>query len=300
MGDDRLELNSVTDSFVLPLYNLENISLNGQEFDYGGFSSEQIGSLLYSKIGDKFVVKNVSSITSGGGASVADVTTEVTNIISGQLSDLGGASDASAVSSGPSAYAPTLAKTDAENAVLSALSVDQYAPQNKAWVSAFGGGNKDLTGTPLSTVFGGIVAGSHARLSTSSLAGVMAGYVHSALDINSGGQSVMTDTGMLGAYFRSDAGIVRVDTSLIGGVSLHNSVRSTGIETATADFASWFLAPEIDGTIPILTSELGEISVTAKVKYVGGQDRGIHRNRLHCEPHRRFPADKAARCKVGA
>ena len=86
---------------------------------------------------------------------------------------------------------------------------------------------------------------------------------------------VMTDTGMLGAYFRSDAGIVRVDTSLIGGVSLHNSVRSTGIETATADFASWFLAPEIDGTIPISPGSL-ETSADGQGQICGRSSRGIH------------------------
>ena len=173
----------------------------------------------------------------------------------------------------PNAYAPTsrgAAADAAEEAVLTQLDTGSGAGLGG---NVIGGFNAGRTVADPSSVFGGIVAGSHARVGAVTLGG-LAGFVQSTSTALSGQQTMTTQTGLLGVYGTGTVGIVTIDASLIGGVSGHTSKRQFAaggtLETATGNFTSAFLAPSLGVSIPVLSGELGELAVRAAATYVGG------------------------------
>jgi hypothetical protein len=65
---------------------------------------------------------------------------------------------------------------------------------------------------------------------------------------------------------------------LLGGGADNTSERRVvtpgGVETATADFGSWFLSPSIGLAAPVLSTDQGELKVTGRLSYVGGNADG--------------------------
>lgn len=173
----------------------------------------------------------------------------------------------------PNAYAATsrgAAADAAEQAVLTQLDTGTGAG---LWGNVIGGFNAGRSAADPSSVFGGIVAGSHARLGSVTLGG-LAGYVQSNSMALSGQQTMTAQTGLFGIYGTTTIGTVTVDASLIGGIGAHTSKRqfAAGLvtETATGTFTSTFVAPSLGIAIPVLSGEMGELSVRAAATYVGG------------------------------
>lgn len=210
-----------------------------------------------------------SSGSGGTGSVAADVTGEISNIISAQLNDIGSAGgglDAPAPGAA-SGYAAPRPQTPAEAAAQTISLQSQPALTHTAWASAFGGGGGN--GTGLRTVFGGIVAGSHAQVQAGVTLGGLGGYVHS--DLTAGSQTVATDTALGGAYGKTDFGAISLNYALTAGINTHHSRRTiTGAGTAIGDFSSWFLAPQLGVSIPVLTTPSGQFNVATTLKYVGG------------------------------
>ncbi len=276
-GTDLLDISQFTGTMALTTANLENIKLqDGSTQSYSNFSSQHSGKSLTARSGNDLVVVDVEDVTSAGGATaIADaattITTQVSSIVSDQLSGLGASAAPDTGPSNVSGFAPERPTSTAEGAVLSALDVTRDHSVN-AWATAFGGGSRDVTGAPLATVFGGIVAGSHAQFDGYTI-GLLGGVVGSQLATSA--QTVATTTGIVGGYARTELGVVQIDASLLGGYNAHTSTRNTGgAGTATASFSSWFLAPDIGFTLPVLTSSEGGLNVAFRAKYVGGAVSG--------------------------
>jgi hypothetical protein len=97
-------------------------------------------------------------------------------------------------------------------------------------------------------------------------------------EVNNGGQTVTSNSGVVGLYGRTSLGVVHVDASLIGGLSGNNSTREVaapgGLEQATAQFSSWFLAPSLGMELPVLENASGVLSVVGRASYILGGAQG--------------------------
>jgi hypothetical protein len=95
------------------------------------------------------------------------------------------------------------------------------------------------------------------------------------LDIANGPQTITSTLGFLGVYGQDDLGVVRLDGQIIAGGGTNDSSRTIytpgGSDTATASYTSWFFAPQVGATLPVLHMENNtDVSVVGKVGYIGG------------------------------
>ncbi len=275
-GNDRLNL--LTGSQI---YGALAFGSGSDTLDFSGFA----GNALLTTSGlETLVSGNRSFVATSGNAQVAIIDIAGTNnaaIGSSFGSTVQAINDIASQNlrtpvdtpAEPSAYASMSrgAAADAtEQAVLTQLDTGSGAT---VWGNVIGGFNAGRTAVDPSSVFGGIVAGSHARVGTMTLGGLV-GYVQSNSTALSGQQTLNTQTGLLGVYGTGSVGVVTVDASLVGGVSTHAGKRQFvaggTLETATGSFTSTFLAPSLGVSIPVLSGDLGQLSVRAAATYVGG------------------------------
>mgnify|MGYP006870681399 CR=1 FL=1 len=273
---DLLDVSQFSGALVLDTVGLEFIKTDAADaVDFSSFTSLQNGNSLIARNTDgRIAIVDAPSATGGGGttaSTVASVTGEISSIISSQLSGIGATgSPASFSTPVVSAYAPQVTGSAAETAVLSALDVGSGGePGAQAWGTVFGGLSADTLGTPASSVFGGIVAGSHAVIGDGTRVGLLGGYVRSQASI-AGTQQLDSHSGIAGIYGQTTFNSLTLELSILGGVSAHHSERDSGGLTAAADFSSWFLAPEAALTIPVLKGDGSGLNVTTRAKYVGG------------------------------
>ena len=270
---DLLDVSQFQGNMVLDVLDLELLKTgSGDPVDFSTFTSLQSGTSLMARNGNQFAIVDAPGATGGGdstASTVSTVTSEITSIISSQLS---GAPTGGTSFSEPLAYSASPSSNPASTAVLSALDVGGPAPEpgTHAWAALFGGMGRDDVGTPLSSVFGGIVAGSHARVAPDVQVGLVGGYVGAAVDVSNGDQRVGTNSGIVGVYGQSQAGIVTLSGSVVAGASAHRSERVSGGQIAVADFGSWFVSPEVGIALALLESDGVLFNAAAKAKYVGG------------------------------
>lgn len=272
VAGDLLDLSEYSGTLLLNTVGLELIQTDdGAPVDFASFTAAQNGSSLVARDGGQIAVVDAPVATGGGSvtaSSVAAVTGEISSIISSQLSGLGTGAPGTFTTPTVNAYAAS-PENSAATAVLSALDVEEDY-DNQAWASAFGGLAADNVGTPLTSVFGGIVAGSHARVSGDARLGLLGGYVRSLVDVSKGGQVLDSHMVVAGVYGQAGIDFATIDLSVLAGYSLHHSQRASGGSTAVADFTSLSLAPEGAVTVPVLSGDGHALNVTARAKYVGG------------------------------
>ena len=255
-GTDVLDFADFTGNAVLRAYGVDDIVA---------------GNRLYYRDNDDIAIIDPTAINSVGTIVAHDIGLQLQNVLASQLSSLAtGAPEAELALN----YGPAPVQSAAEMAI-DAADTD---PTRAVWGSLIAGGSRDDQPVAVSNLFGGLVAGSHALVSPNTTIGVLGSYIASGLDTNSGGQTVRSNTGVVGVYGHSEFGIVALDYSLLGGFSGHRSERHIaalgGAETATADYSSWFTSPSVGIAIPVLTNEKGEMRVTGRLSYVGGQVAG--------------------------
>lgn len=201
--------------------------------------------------------------------AMSNIATSIETIIAGQIGNPIDGSDNIALGYASKSQSP------AEAAMDDAMADD--IPSSEVWASVFGGFSQDSSPVKLDNRFGGLVAGSHAQFGTATI-GALAGAAKSALDINSGAQTIDTTTGVIGVYGQNEMSGVNLNFSILAGSNKHDSARKVlnlGVdEIAAADFTSWFVSTTVGVEIPILTTENGEYNVATSLNYVGGEVDG--------------------------
>jgi hypothetical protein len=138
------------------------------------------------------------------------------------------------------------------------------------WGKAFGGiANRR---TDYSAVLGGIIAGSHAAVGANTRLGGVVSVSGSRFD-TVGGQTITSSIGAAGFYGSTGLGDVTLSYSVLAGVAANHSERTVTAlvtETARADYASWFLSPELGVAIPLPLLDGVDTAAGFKVRYVGG------------------------------
>jgi len=134
--------------------------------------------------------------------------------------------------------------------------------QNEVWANGFAGlqaNSASGSATTANTIFGGGVIGIETMLDPELMAGAFVGFGAAQLNTPGNTQSVDTKGQYAGLYGQFGDNI---DLSIAGGVLQHASSRqvlnnlvASGIETVTADFNGYFVAPEV--TFKLLEAEIG-------------------------------------------
>ncbi|KFL29422.1 hypothetical protein JP75_20925 [Devosia riboflavina] len=167
---------------------------------------------------------------------------------------------------------PVAPQTSAE------LAIVEPPPGPQVWATAVGGGSRETSPVDISGLYGALVTGSHVQLAPDTTLGLLAGLGRGRVDINAGNHTVDSTSGIAGLYGRHDAGIVKFDFFVLAGVSSHQSARQLvalgALETAHADYASWFVAPAIGVAVPIPQLDAGNVDLKGQISYVGGHVSG--------------------------
>jgi hypothetical protein len=176
----------------------------------------------------------------------------VTRTAAGVYGDLIVVADTSSLAAEDNALSDT---TKAISGVLSAeLDKNQAMPARNLWAKGFGSAarRRGAANAPANIRFGGLMTGADAILGETRLGlfgGVSAGGIGVAVE---NGQTIDTKSYFGGAYGRYETGSYHVDFAFTGGIVANDSTRivannfvQSGLETATASYNSYFLAPEI-------------------------------------------------------
>ncbi|MFT6659835.1 MAG: hypothetical protein ACJAZW_003016 [Maritalea sp.] len=133
----------------------------------------------------------------------------------------------------------------------------QSTDQSAVWANGFAGlqaNNASGSATSANTVFGGGVIGVETLLDPELMAGAFVGFGAAQLNTPGTTQTVDTKGQYIGLYGQFGDSI---DLALAGGVLQHSSSRqilnnlvASGIETVTADFNGYFVAPEVTLHMP--------------------------------------------------
>lgn len=276
------------------VYGALNFGGGNDTFDFSGFYGSAVvqvsgletivaGDRPYAILanngvpGDLQAGAGIAIYDPSGATSMGSITSDIIGGIQGAITD--GLSNTFSFTEETSESAfvaprqPTSAEAATEAAVLSELDVGQ-ASGGQVWGKVFGGISTDNAPVALSNIYGGIVAGSHFQLDAQTRLGGLGGYARSSFNVANGQQVITSDTGVLGVYGSSDLGVLDVTYSLLGGASGHSSTRKVVVgavlETATASFSSWFLAPSLGVSVPVLSDDTTKVNVAATASYIFG------------------------------
>lgn len=252
----------------------------GLQNNLGASTTDGFSQILLNPNSGMFRVGTqiVSYEAPGANAPVAITTDTVNSIrsaIAEQYSGLGttGAAQPSAYSATP---ASNPAADAAETAVLSEL--DTSAAQARYWARAFGGVSVDAAPDSLTNVHGGLALGALFEVDATTQLGALLAWSRSFAYLDANDQTVDTNSGVAGIYGRTELGVVRFDYSLLGGISAHSSSRDVivvnVVDEVTADFASWFVAPQLGVSAPLLADDEGSVRIAASAGYVRGAVQG--------------------------
>lgn len=251
----------------------------GASFDFshyhGNLILEEYGSLptgnvvpgdnLYLQTTHQVIIVGDSSVTNSS-HPVSDITNGINNLITNQLDfGSGGGGDGA-----PLGFAPVRVNSAAEMATAKAMAPKVQDGQ-VFWAQGIGGGSSN--GVDASDVFGALVVGTHVQLQDGLKAGGLGAYAHSIATTDSS-QTITADTGIIGAYGRAELDTISLDFSILAGASTNASARTIagpgGPETASATFGGWFINPTIGVSMPVLSSDKGDLSVIGSVGYLFG------------------------------
>ncbi len=261
-GYDTLDFSGFTGNTILDVGGLEEVVPGGNSDNYvdgrGGGAAGRIAIFDISGLGNKAI-----------GQGLGDVAGSIQNLVAGQLGwGLTGQSESIV----PLGY---VAEKPATGAAAALSDFDTVPTGNiGVWASAIGGGSNDRNPLDQSSLFGGIVAGSHTRVNDMLTLGGLAGYVTSSASMLDGQERLDSQTGLVGLYGKAAMGIIDVDFTLLGGVSGHTSERQIvanwTTETARGTFASVFVAPGVGISIPVLSADATTLLFKGEVSYVSG------------------------------
>ncbi|CAN7369394.1 autotransporter outer membrane beta-barrel domain-containing protein [Devosia sp. LjRoot16] len=251
-GSDTLDVSGFKGSTILTVADLETV-LTGDRL---------VNQQLTSGTGTISIIDG-TGITGGGTTVMREVAGAIGREITGAL----GARTGGAASVEPMGYAPARPVGAAEAATGELVAAS--APE--VWGKVFGSVANSTN--DYSNVLGGIVAGSHTAIDANTrLGGVVS--VSGSRFTTVGGQTIASGIGAAGLYGSTDLGDVTLSYSVLGGVAANHSDRTVTTmvtETASADYASWFLSPELGLSIPVPLLDGIETATGFKLRYVGGE-----------------------------
>ena len=255
-GDDTIDVSGFSGNTLLRVYGLENV-VPGDRLVH------------FDQPNDLLAVIEPAGVTQPAQLVTTALAGQVHNIVGPVLNSVGAGAD-DAVE--PLGYMPVALQTAAD------LAIVEPPAGPRIWTTAIGGGSTDSNPVNISSLYGALVAGTHAELAGNTTLGALVGVGRGRVDIGSSNHIVDSTTGLAGLYGRHSAGIVDLDFSLLAGVSGHQSSRQVvalgGLETARADYASWFVAPALGIAVPVLQTDTGEVDLVGRVSYVGGNVAG--------------------------
>ena len=250
-------------------------------FDFSGYH----GNMLFDYTGSDPTLVAGDHLHAQSGKTIALVDDTFIRNAAQPLEDIvgavnGGVSDALSGAAGGSAgldsfvanYAPS-APTPAAGAAMNM----GHAPAPtgvSVWGNVFGGGGSNSSGAGTTDQFGGLAIGAQTEVSPGLTMGLVGSYGRTSFTVNSGPQTVTSNVGVVGAYGRATLDTVTLDFSLLGGLGSNDSSRtistSTGTEIGSATYSSWFIAPTVGISVPVLKLDKGEFAVAGSLGYIGG------------------------------
>src|SRR3569623_2378957 len=142
------------------------------------------------------------------------------------------------------------------------------------WASVIGGGSGGPGALDRLSLYGGVGAGSHARLSSMLTLGGMGGLVQVTSSSLNGDEVLNSTTGSLGLYGSAQFGVADVDFSLLAGVSGNQSnrlvVAGGTTEKAVGNFLSGVVSPMLAVSVPVLSKDGTTVSLTGSGSYTAG------------------------------
>lgn len=255
-GNDTADVSGFSGNTLLRVFDLENVVPGDKLVHF-----DQANNLL--------AVAEPAGIVRPAQLASAGLAGQVHNML-GPVLNAGNAGNEPSFE--PLGYMPVAPQTSADLAII------EPPPAPQVWATTVGGGSRDTNPVDISSLYGALVTGSHAQLAPDTTLGLLAGLGRGRVDINAGNHTVDSTSGIAGIYGRHDAGIVKVDFSVLAGVSSHQSTRQLvalgALETARADYASWFVAPAIGVAVPVLQLDAGSVDLKGQISYVGGHVSG--------------------------
>lgn len=257
-GFDTLDLSQYQGTMVLSTVRLENI-IRGSSLIFDDSQGASGAVVAFDETGQKIAPVVLYSSIAGF------IQTGIDGALAGQ--------GATAASGGTLNYLPVL--TPAAQAAADELAAP-LDPATTVWGSAFGGLTSNVTpGTAFDQLLGGLVAGAHTAVDSNLRLGGVVSIATSTFVTPSPGQTIGSDTGTLGLYGDYDIGGMTLDFSLFGGASMNRSTRDIttfmGPATLSAEYASWFISPQLGLSIPVPVLEGLDTEVGLSVRYLGGR-----------------------------
>lgn len=261
-GDDMLDFSGFAGNTVLKVPGLDAITAGSRGY-------------VWDKPNDQIAIFDLSGLGAGAiGQSWTDIGAAMFN--AGQSA----MEDAAALDPGtitPSNYAQATPETSAQRATETAVMTELDTTQHlglHGWASVLGGGSAGPGALDRSSLYAGIIAGSHARLNELLTLGGMAGLVQSTSSSMGGDQVLNTTTGSVGLYGSAQFGVADIDVSLLAGLSGNQSNRKVvaggTTETAAGNFLSGTITPSVALSVPVLSADGGSISLEASGSYTAG------------------------------
>ncbi len=268
-------------------YGIHSTGADGQVINSGRITSTQADAIVFLGAQDNILTLLPGSILEGGltlgggtdtlvvgnGHSIAHTFDKVPDVL-----DTNGApfviNGTQVIVVDPTGFtASDIFLADLTSSVFNSVDNNISKVGRRFWFSGFGGiGDVDAT-SPLVGLyhrFGGGMVGAEYSSGNTSL-GLLGGGADSVLDVEYDIQDIDIKSAFGGAYWKHDSGTHRINLVLIGGAADHSFQRRVannlvvgGIETASAGYNGWFLAPSATLAAPV-----GGLNASLRVNYAG-------------------------------
>jgi hypothetical protein len=256
-GDDTLDLRNYQGSSIQVYFNLENV-LSGKSVTIDGTSETEMGFVI---------TVDDTAMKTAGIAQFGEFSGAIASSIGSALRGSGSGGTPSTMN-----FAAVPTSPAANAAAGLALPADSG---RTVWGTSFGSLSADgTTGNAWSQALGGLVAGSHVAVGDGTTLGGVVSIGAGRYATPADGQVIASTLGAVGIYGESDLDIGTIDFALLGGAALNHSAREVsgifGVQSAVADYASWFISPQVGISIPVPVFAGFDSAAAVKVRYVGG------------------------------
>lgn len=263
LGDDTLDFSGFAGNTVLKVPGLDAIAPGTRGY-------------VWDKPNAQIAIFDLSGFDSGAlGADWSSIGQSMFAAAQNEMTDWSGLSGPGA--STPLGFAATAPQTSAQRATETAVMTELDTTQHlgvHGWASVIGGGSGGPSALDRLSLYGGVVAGSHARLSQMLTLGGMGGLVQATSSSLNGDEVLNSTTGSIGLYGSAQFGVADVDFSLLAGVSGNQSnrkvVANNTTETAVGNFLSGVVSPMLAVSVPVLSANGTSLSLTGSGSYTAG------------------------------